>query len=202
MIRSVIRSALVLPTPRALLPPFSRHDPVADLRKACVAALTGLLAGHTRVSVLAPPVGPANRARGIELPLGHRVARHLLAEAGAEGVPDLLETSEAALHRLGSTDGVVLVMADGSARRHEKAPGHLHPGALRFDEAVESALETGDAAALRRLDADLAAELWCEGLPCLHALGELARGRTVSASLSYADAPYGVAWWVARWDLE
>ena len=46
-----------------------------------------------------------------------------------------------------------------------------------------------------------AQELWCQGAPCFRVLGEVARGRTVQARVTYADAPYGVAWWVARWDL-
>ncbi len=201
MIGAVIGSALVLPTPRALLPPFSRQDPVADLRTACAEALAELLVEPAEVRVVAAPVGAGDRTRGVEVPLGHRVARHLLAEVGYVGAPTLLETWSAAAKNLRPADGVLLVMGDGTARRHEKAPGHLHPDAVGFDDAVQAALETGDAAALLRLDARLAAELWCEGLPALQALGEVARDRAVEARLTYADAPYGVAWWVARWDL-
>jgi hypothetical protein len=54
---------------------------------------------------------------------------------------------------------------------------------------------------LAALDPDLGETLWCEGVPALRVLGELARDRAVSAEVSYADAPFGVAWWVARWDL-
>ena len=92
-------------------------------------------------------------------------------------------------------------MADGSARRTEKAPGHLHPDAAAFDEQIEVALRTGDAEALCGLDPALGEELWCQGVPSFHVLGEVARGRQVAAEVTYADAPYGVAWWVARWDL-
>ena len=95
----------------------------------------------------------------------------------------------------------LLVMADGSASRGEKAPGHLHPDAIAFDDHIESALRSGDAAALAALDPDLGEELWCEGVPGFQVLGEVARERQVSAEVSYADAPYGVAWWIARWDL-
>ena len=55
----MIETVLVLPTPRALLPPTSRADPVADLRAACDDAIGDLLAGSpTAIAVLAAPVGP------------------------------------------------------------------------------------------------------------------------------------------------
>ena len=199
MIGGVIRSALVLPTPRALLPPFSRHDAVAELRQACAEAVAEVVTMAAPVWVVAAPVSSDDRSRGIDVPLGHRVAQHLLSGVGAS--PNLLEASSDAVETLRSADGVLLVMGDGSARRHEKAPGHLHPDAVTFDKDVQTALETGDAAVLAGLDTDRAAELWCAGVPALRVLGELAVGRRVAAEVTYADAPYGVAWWVARWDL-
>ena len=95
----------------------------------------------------------------------------------------------------------LIVMADGSACRGEKAPGHLHPDAIPFDDAIDRALRDGDVEALATIDPDQAHELWCEGAPGFHVLAEVARGRRVATEVSYADAPYGVAWWVARWDL-
>ena len=194
----MIETALVLPSPPALLAPQSVTDPVAELRTACQAAVVGLPSGQ-KVIVLAHPVSEANAARGITEPLGHRVARSLLGEAEFE--PQLaLPYAAAALLELDDPT-TLIVMADGSARRGEKAPGHLHPDAIAFDDRIESALSSGDAAALASLDPDLGEELWCEGIPGFRALGEVARERQVSAEVSYADAPYGVAWWVARWDL-
>ena len=137
--------------------------------------------------------------RGVTEPLGHRVAAHLL-----DGVPFeaqlALPYAAAALLELDEPTTLV-VMADGSARRGEKAPGHLHPDAVSFDERIESALRAGDAEALAALDPAVGEELWCEGVPGWRVLGELARDRDVVPYVSYADAPYGVAWWVARWDL-
>jgi len=77
----------------------------------------------------------------------------------------------------------------------------VHPDAVRFDDAIEKALREGDAEALATLDLDQAGELWCEGAPGFRLLGEVARGRAIDAEVSYADAPYGVAWWVVRWEL-
>jgi hypothetical protein len=194
----VIETALVLPSPPALLAPRSVIDPVAELRAACHDAVTGLPHGQ-QVIVLANPVSEANAARGITEPLGHRVVESLLV--GIEFEPQLaLPYAAAALLELVEPTTLV-VMADGSARRGEKAPGHLHPDAIAFDDRVEAALRNGDAAALATLDPDLGEELWCDGIPGFRVLGEATRGRRVTAEVSYADAPYGVAWWVARWEL-
>jgi hypothetical protein len=194
----VIRTVLVLPSPRALLASRSADDPVAELRKACVDAVEKLPAGQ-RVVVLAAPVTEANARKGVTEPLGHRVAAQLLGATTFE--PQLaLPYAAAALLEVAEPT-TLLVMADGTARRGEKAPGHLHPDAVAFDDRVEAALRSGDAATLAALDPELGEELWCEGIPGLRVLGELARERAVTAEVSYAEAPYGVAWWVARWDL-
>ena len=194
----MIRTVLVLPAPPALLSPRSAEDPVAELRTACAAAVSTLPARRP-VVVLAAPVSEANAARGVTEPLGHRVAAHLLD--GVPFEPQLaLPYAAAGLLELDQPT-TVIVMADGSARRGEKAPGHLHPDAVAFDERIELALRSGDAEALAALDPEVGEELWCAGVPGLRVLGELARDRNVVAYLSYADAPFGVAWWVARWDL-
>ena len=194
----MIETALVLPSPPALLAPRSVIDPVAELRAACYNAVTGLPQGQ-QVMVLANPVSEANAARGITEPLGHRVARSLLG--GIEFEPQVaLPYAAAAILELAEPT-TLIVLADGSARRSEKAPGHLHPDAVAFDDHIEAALRTGDAAALAGLDPDLGEQLWCDGIPGFRVLGEVARDRQVTAELSYADAPYGVAWWVSRWDL-
>lgn len=196
----MIESALVLPMPRALLPHFSAEDPVADLREACTRAVGSLLAtGPGRIVVVAPEVNAGNRARGVTEPLGHQVAGHLFAGTEVEEQLALPYTAASLLEDTRPT--ALVVFADGSARRTEKAPGHLHPGAAAFDDAIESALRAGDAEALATLDPGLAEELWCEGVPGFHVLGEVARGRTVEATVTYADAPYGVAWWVAHWRM-
>jgi hypothetical protein len=194
----VIDTVLVLPSPPALLEPRSVTDPVAGLRGACHEAVAAL-PKQRRLLVLANPMSEANAERGITEPLGHRIARHLLGEVEFE--PQLaLPYAAAALLDLAEPT-TLIVMADGSARRGEKAPGHLHPEAIAFDDRIDSALRAGDAAALAALDPDLGGELWCEGVPGFRVLGEVARERQVSAGVRYADAPYGVAWWVARWDL-
>ncbi len=194
----MIRTVLVLPQPLALLEPCSVEDPVSELRAACQAALSAL-PDSDRLVVLAAPTSAASRARGMVEPLGHRVARHLLRGVPFEATTALPETAVALRDQPQET--TLVVMADGTARRDEKAPGHFHPGARDFDQGIDTALRTGNARMLAALDPVFATELWCEGVPGFQVLGELARDREVTSQVSYAEAPFGVAWWVARWDL-
>ena len=91
------------------------------------------------------------------------------------------------------------MVANGSATRTEKAPGHLDDRAHGFDEALGTALAQGDAAALRGLDETLGDELWCHDVPAWHRLGELVTEPVTSVEVDYDDDPYGVQYWVVRW---
>ncbi|GIH60015.1 class III extradiol dioxygenase subunit B-like domain-containing protein [Microbispora siamensis] len=95
----------------------------------------------------------------------------------------------------------LLVMGDGSARRTEKAPGYVHPGAVPYDEMLAAALASGDTGRLLGLDPDEARELWAAGRAAFQVLGGAARGAPapVASELLYDDAPYGVGYFVARW---
>ena len=114
---------------------------------------------------------------------GRRVAEHLLAERSRPA-----ETDETAY----------LVVANGSACRSEKAPGHLDDRAAGFDDAVEKALRAPDPEALRGLDDGLGRELWAGNVPGLRALGDLLAGAGEPV-VDYADDPFGVQYWVMRW---
>lgn len=109
-------------------------------------------------------------------------------------VAELRAAVDAAQNWLG--DGR-LVVANGSAMRTEKAPGHFDERAAAFDEVIGRALRAGDAASLRSVDVGLARELWADvdalvGLP--DDLGEV-----TEVHVDYDDAPYGVQYWVVRW---
>ena len=70
----MIDHVLVLPTPRALLPPYSVEDPVAELRTAARDAVDGLLRKHPeRLFVVAPDLGAVKLARSyaglLDLPM-------------------------------------------------------------------------------------------------------------------------------------
>jgi hypothetical protein len=183
-----------LPAAPVLLPEYAGlEDPVAPLRGACFDAVTWLAkdAGDV-LQVVAPPPGPADRARGVTTSAGTRLAHHL---AGSCGYGGRLEPADGSV--LGEA---VLVLGNGSARRGEKAPGHLDARSAAFDEAVLGALAGADPAGLAGLDETLAGELLADGIAGLRAVGRALADRDVVASVLYADDPYGVQYWVVTWE--
>jgi hypothetical protein len=106
-------------------------------------------------------------------PSGSRVAAALVAGAGAEVVA-------------GGETGV-LVVGNGSAKRTERAPGHFDERAEAFDASLRESFDG--------IDAALAADLWAD-TECLAGLPPL-----TEAEVTYDDAPFGVQYWVAAWDV-
>jgi hypothetical protein len=91
----------------------------------------------------------------------------------------------------------LLVAGDGSARCTPAAPGYFDDRAEEFGRRVESALRGGDMAALAALDAGLAAELMATGRAAWQVLaGAVGAQRQVPGDVLYADAPFGVAYYV------
>ena len=125
--------------------------------------------------------GPATAHWGS--PSAHRIAEHLLGDRSGPGPG-------------------VLVVANGSATRTEKAPGHFDPRAAAFDDALGEALAAGDREGLAGIDTTLAEELWA--MPDADVLRKLGgRVRPVTdVQVDYDDAPYGVQYWVVRWQCE
>ncbi len=170
------RIALV-PGVLALLPEYAGlEDPVAELRSAV----------RDAAAWLAEIVGPVAVVADEQ---GARVGRHLLAEAGAT-VAD----------GGGAGAAAYLVVANGSARRNEQAPGYIDTRAVPFDAAVEAALRGPDPDVLADLDVETATQLLCGGVAGLVLLGTLLRGAG-PAMVDYADDPYGVQYWAMRWTL-
>jgi len=166
-----MRVALV-PGVLAFLPEYAGlEDPVAEVRAG----------SHAAVAWVAE-AGPVTLVADDQ---GARVGRHLLSLAGAaEG-----------------EGPAYLVVANGSARRNDTAPGYVDERAVPYDSAVEAALRSPDPDVLAGLDTELAAALLVGHPAGLVRLGTLLRGlRTVG--VDYADDPYGVAYWVARWEGE
>jgi hypothetical protein len=112
-------------------------------------------------------------------------------------VPDLREAVAAVRAWAGEEARVITL--NGSARRTQASPGPFDERAVPFDTAMAAALLAADAAALRAVDASLAGELWAsvEELP---ALADLLEGASWRVGVDYDDAPYGVAWWVLRYE--
>jgi len=92
----------------------------------------------------------------------------------------------------------VLVVANGSARRGEKAPGHLDERSSGFDAAIGAALRAPDPGALGELDAVLGEELLAGNVEGLRALGGVLTPAH-RATMDYEDDPFGVRYWVVRW---
>jgi hypothetical protein len=121
-----------------------------------------------------------------------RVARHLLEDAGRPapfdevsvgfGAPtdaclrigrDLARQLDASARLdggAGSERVGLLVMADGSARRGERAPGYVDERAFAYDEDFVAAVREGDVAGLAALDPDLGTDLLFQGRAALQVL--------------------------------
>ena len=174
---------VLVPGVLALLPEYAgRTDPVAELRAACLAA----------VSWLTGPVEIVADAQG------RRVAEHLLAVSTGSTIGGGGSTTEGG--GVGG-DTSYLVVANGSACRGEKAPGHLDERSFGFDAEIDKALRTPDGAALAGLDEALGAELWAGNVAGLRRLGGLLAGAGAPV-VDYADDPFGVQYWVMRWRCE
>ena len=158
----------------------------------------------------------APSGQGPALPLSLGLGARLLDEAGYPGPRAYqaiaAKAAPADCLRLGAELArsaprtALLAMGDGSARRSERAPGHLDERAAPFDAAVERAVRDADLAALAALDPDLAAELLATGRPGWQVLAGALFGDPVgagagasrpAAEILYADAPLGVGYLVA-----
>ena len=153
-----------------------------------VALVPGVLALLPRYAGLVDPVADLRAAclgavgwLGEEVTVladqqGGRVAAHLLAVT----------------HR-SHPERSFLVVGNGSARRDERAPGHLDESAFRFDRDLFSWL-SGDGPPLdlelgdRMLASMTGFALLAERVP--------SRGRP---EVDYDDDPFGVQYWVMRW---
>lgn len=96
----------------------------------------------------------------------------------------------------------LLVLGDGSACRGVKAPGYDDPRAPAYDEGVAAALAGADVEALLGLDPVLSAELKAAGRAPWQVLAGAVRaaGGDWRGDVSYHQAPYGVAYFVANWE--
>jgi aromatic ring-opening dioxygenase LigB subunit len=91
----------------------------------------------------------------------------------------------------------LLVMADGSARRGPRAPGHFDERAAAFDAQVERALRACDLQALHAIDPALARELMATGRPAWQVLAGATHPAALRADVMYAEDPFGVMYVVA-----
>lgn len=178
--RFVAKRVVLVPGVPALLPSnASIEDPIAELRAACLRAVGWLVEPGVLIVV---------HCSGANL----RLADYLIGAVG--GVPEHRGQPPVA----GNLDAV-LVIGNGSARRSEKAPGYLDDRSHAFDADIGSALRLPDPGALAAVDRALADELLAD-VDSMGWLGaEVLTPRHRSVML-YDDDPYGVQYWVARWE--
>jgi len=207
----VISSVAVVPSAPLLLPEYTgRTDAGAALRDRSVDVVRGALpvrGSDARIVLVAATDRDPRSARP---PLGRRVGTRLLDLAGTEAdevveVPwdAPVEGCRAAGGALGAGPGDVslVVVADGSARRGEKAPGHLDERSFDVDRALVDALRAADTDALLALDPQLCADLLVHGRAPLQvaAAAVSASGRMRCTDLEVED-PFGVLYVTARLD--
>ncbi|MEU8223824.1 class III extradiol dioxygenase subunit B-like domain-containing protein [Kribbella sp. NPDC048915] len=220
-------AAAVCPHPPLLVPEVATGaaPELDDLRAACLTAIDALSAASSILVVGsgtagaydasaggsfgaygAPGVrigtGPAvlplslamggwllDRSKSAQLPRGYRAVPGDTAPGDCVRLGrELAESNE----RLG-----LLVLGDGSARRSEHSPVHLHPRAEIFDTTVAQALRAKDLDVLEALDPDLARELQAAGRAPWQVLAGALEGTSLSGDLLYEAAPYGVGYLVA-----
>jgi hypothetical protein len=226
----MITAAALCPAPPLLARELTGADPVVpDLREACRQAAAALLAsrpdvvavvgaaektadwdpgGRLDLAVYAPMLG-AGAGPAVPSPLG--LGAGLLDRAGYQGRRVLQSVSpddpaqrcaELGADLAGRAGRVaLLVMADGSARRGRRAPGHLDERSAPFDAEVERAVRDGDLEALLAIDPVLARELMATGRPAWQVLAGALAGTRPRAEIRYSGDPFGVAYLVASLDL-
>jgi hypothetical protein len=219
----IVRAALC-PSPPLLAAGVTGQEVLLpELRDACAAAITWLLAatpdtvaviGPATIGATWPPDSAADLSMHAPaaypgppaLPLSLAIGAQLLDAAGYPGPRILRSVAESA-----SSDACVelgrelaaaaprvalLAMGDGSARRSAAAPGYLDDRAEPFDLAVEQAFRDGDLSALTALGPDLARDLLAAGRPAWQALAG-ALPAAPQSEILYSAAPFGVAYLVA-----
>lgn len=204
----MIATCVLVPSAPILLPEYTgRTDAAADLRAAAVQSLRAALAEAERLVIVA---ATDREPRSTRSPLGVRVGRHLTGLAGLTAPTELVtigwqasvedcRTTGAAL--AARCDGVertaLLVVGDGSARRGEKAPGHLDERSFAVDAEILAALQQADAARLLALDPTLCADLLVAGRAPWQVMAAAMGAGTFTADVARVEEPFGVRYLVA-----
>lgn len=197
----MITDVVIVPGAPLLLPEYQGRVAAAPgLLESCVAAVREAVASaHHVVVVHATDRDP----RSTKLPVGLRVADHLLAATQeAFDVTHVAVAWDASVEEcvaLGrglaaERDTTLLVVADGSARRTEKAPGHFDERAAAVDDAIVSAIHASADGGLSRLldlDPELCADVLAAGRAPLQVLA--AATGTATATAGAASAAHAAA---------
>lgn len=201
----MITGVAIVPGALLMLPEYvGRVDPMPALRAAARSNVDTVVAQADQSVIVcagdldARHTGPSAGERIGRLLLGERSADVMVVPADAS-VAECRAAGADLAARLGDAPTALVVVADGSATRTQKAPGHFDERSHAFDDALVAALRAVDLEALLHLDPVLAGALLVQGRAPLQvmaaALGERAAYRC--AELLTAD-DFGVLHLVAR----
>lgn len=212
----MITGVAVVPGALALLPSYAGADDVlAELRSAARDAVDDVVCEADRVVLVTATdreprhTGPSIGRRVGEVLLDGRACSVMEIPWDATVDECLARGAELAEEHAGPTRTALVVVADGSACRSIKAPGHFDERAAGFDDALVAALRQADPAGLTALDPDLGTALLAQGRAPLQVLagamgahvGDGERdensGHWLCESLEQSD-PFGVLYVVAR----
>ena len=180
---SVVCAALIPAAPLLVPALTGQRGPAQDLRDAALACINELIDDAPAEIIVAAEATPTgwhsptaplrlDRLGGIglndgddtPLPIPLAIGAALLIGAGWNSPVRFLALDEGGcldifdpLERTG-----LLLLANGSARCTDKAPGALHPGAEAFNAAALNAITTCDSQALLSIDASTAREQWSD----------------------------------------
>jgi hypothetical protein len=145
---------------------------------------------------------PLSLAVGREVLVGQGAGDSTLTLQGVDGVAPVAVCRDLGA-RLAARPGrlLLLVAGDGSARRGEKAPGHLDPRAAGFDATVAASLVAADTEALLALAPELCEDLLVAGRAAWQVMAGACAGETWRTHRYYAGDPFGVAYHVVLWSL-
>ncbi|MBM9464283.1 hypothetical protein JL108_12550 [Aeromicrobium sp. YIM 150415] len=198
--------------PSAPLLAVSHDRLLAPARDAARAAVGWLVDGAAEVVVLdgsASDVDGDERAGGSlrgfgldiraggpreELGLAHTLGAWLLDDAGWSG-PRRYTSS------LADVPPALVVVADGYACVNELSPLGFDPRGPKGQAEIVGALASADPDALRVLDTESALDLGCSGAPTLAHAASAAADLDWRGTVTYDDAPLGIGYWVASWEL-
>ena len=205
-----IAGALVIPAAPVQLPEYvGLADPAAAIRERSIALVREAL-GHNDIDRVVLVSGHEREPRHTKGAVGIRVARLIVAAAGWTGpIEEIVvpfdaraeEVAQAGADVAAGGRALLVCAADLSAKRTEKAPGHLDERAAGVDAVALAALSAGDAGALVALDADLCAQVWLTGRAALQVLTTLVP-EPANPAVLWSEDPYGVLYVLARWHGE
>jgi hypothetical protein len=194
-------------------------EALLSLRVRCAAAVASLLAlapevivvlGAGDAEVLDEAAGGSFAPWGLDVRVGApgvrpqlslplAVGAWLLDDGGWRGPRRYLGVGSGVRVRVDLERWALLVIADGSASRSDKAPASFHPDAQAFDASVARALASGSGDALAAIDAQAGMRVLAAGVPAWPATADLIAGAAYEAEVIVDIAPYGVGYFVALW---